>query len=152
MSEPAKGYVPENTFREMFFKSHGRLNRRRYIKRRIVLAILLTISLSLGYKLLGYEFGQATIYAATYNTIISLLFVIPTYFLNVRRLQDMNKGRTLAVVYAILTSIMAFMDFTGVNYMLYIALIFVTIVFMINGYLFVSPGTNGKNRFGASPI
>lgn len=152
VSEPAKGYVPENTVREMFFKSHGRLNRLRFIKRRAVLAILLTMLLSLGYKVLGYEFGQVTTYATIYNTVISLIFVVPTYFLNVRRLQDMNKGKTIAVVYAILTSIMAFMDFTGMNYMIYVALTFATIVFMINGYLLVSPGTNGKNRYGASPI
>ncbi len=152
VSEPAKGYVEENTISEMFFKSHGRLNRLRFLKRRAVLAFLLTMLISLGYRVMGYEFGQVTIYATVYNTIVSLIFVIPTYFLNVRRLQDMNKGKTIAVVYAILTSIMAFMDFTGMNYLLYVALVFVTIVFMINGYLLVSPGTNGKNRYGASPI
>ncbi len=152
MSETATGYIEEKTISEMFFKSKGRLNRLRYFKRRVVLGILLYVFIYLGYRVLGYEYGQDNFYAATYNTIVSLLFIIPTYFLNVRRLQDMNRGKTLAVVYAILTSIMAFMDFTGVNYMLYIALTFVTIVFMLSGYMLVVPGTQGKNRYGASPI
>ena len=152
VSETATGYIEEKTISEMFFKSKGRLNRLRYFKRRVVLGILLYVFIYLGYRVLGYEYGQDNFYASTYNTIVSLLFIIPTYFLNVRRLQDMNRGKTLAVVYAILTSIMAFMDFTGVNYMLYIALTFVTIVFMLSGYMLVVPGTQGKNRYGASPI
>ncbi|MBQ7705721.1 MAG: DUF805 domain-containing protein [Selenomonadaceae bacterium] len=152
MTEPAKGYVEENTISEMFFKSNGRLNRLRYFKRRLVLGVLLYVFIYLGYRVIGYEFGQENFYASTYNTVVSLIFVIPTYFLNVRRLQDMNRGRTLAVVYAILTSVMAFLDFTGINYMLYISLILVTMVFMISGYMLIAPGTNGKNRYGLSPI
>ena len=152
MTEPAKGYVEENTISEMFFKSNGRLNRLRYFKRRLVLGILLYVFIYLGYRVIGYEFGQENFYASTYNTVVSLIFVIPTYLLNVRRLQDMNRGRTLAVVYAILTSVMAFLDFTGINYMLYISLILVTMVFMISGYMLIAPGTNGKNRYGLSPI
>ena len=152
MSETAKDYVEETTITEMFFKAHGRLNRLRYFKRKIVLSVLLYVLIYLGYRVLGYEYGQENFYASTYNTIVTLIFVIPNYFLNVRRLQDINKGKFLAVVYLILTSIMAFLDFTGVNYMLYISLILVTIVFFIGGYLLIAPGTNGKNRYGASPI
>jgi len=152
VAETPKAYTPENTITEMFFKAHGRLNRLRYFKRRVVLGCLLYALLYLGYRVLGYEFGQTTIYASMYNTVVSLIFVIPTYFLNVRRLQDMNRGKTIAVVYAIITSIMAFMDFTGVNWLLYVALIFVTVVFMLSGYMLVVPGTQGNNRYGASPV
>lgn len=152
MSETAKGYVEETTITQMFFKANGRLNRLRYFKRKIVLGVLLYVLIYLGYKVLGYEYGQENFHAATYNTVVSLLFVIPNYFLNVRRLQDMNKGKLLAVIYAIITSVMAFLDFTGINYMLYFSLILATLVFMIGGYMLISPGTNGKNRFGESPI
>lgn len=152
VSETAKSYVEENTITKMFFKSSGRLNRLRYFKRRIVLGVLLYVFIYLGYRVIGYEYGQNNVYASYYNTIVSLIFIIPTYFLNVRRLQDMNRGKMLAVVYAILTSIMAFLDFTGVNIMLYVALIFATVVFMLSGYMLISPGTNGNNRYGASPV
>ena len=152
VSEAAKGYIEDKTITEMFFKSGGRLNRLRYFKRRVVLGILLYVFIYLGYRVIGYEYGQDNNYAATYNTVVSLVFIIPTYFLNVRRLHDMNRGKFLAVLYAILTSIMAFLDFTGINYMLYFSLFLATAVFFIGGYMLISPGTNGKNRFGASPI
>lgn len=152
MSEPAKGYVEETTISEMFFKLHGRLNRLRYFKRKIVLGVLVYVLIYLGYRVLGYEYGQENFHASAYNTIVSLLFVVPNYCLNVRRLQDMNKGKFLAVIYAIITSVMAFLDFTGINYMLYFSLILVTAVFFIGGYMLISPGTNGNNRFGASPV
>ena len=152
MSETSTGYVEETTITQMFFKSNGRLNRLRYFKRKLVLGVLLYVLIYLGYKVLGYEYGQENSSAAMYNTIISLIFVVPNFFLNVRRLQDMNKGKLLAVIYAIITSVMAFLDFTGINYMLYFSLILVTAVFFIGGYMLISPGTNGKNRFGASPI
>lgn len=152
MSESPTAYVEETTISQMFFKSYGRLNRLRYFKRKLVLGVLLYVLIFLGYKVLGYEYGQENSSAAMYNTFISLIFVVPNYFLNVRRLQDMNKGKILAVIYAIITSVMAFLDFTGINYMLYFSLFLATAVFFIGGYMLISPGTNGNNRFGESPI
>ena len=153
MSESAKGYVEETTISEIFFKTTGRLNRLRYFKRKFVLGVLLTMLLTLGYKVLGYEFGNVTTpYASIYNTVVSLIFIIPNYCLSVRRLQDMNKGKLLAVVYAILSAIMAFLDFTGINYLFYFSLGLVTATLAIGGYMLIVPGTYGKNRYGASPI
>lgn len=153
MSESANGYVEETTISEIFFKTNGRLNRLRYFKRKFVLGVLLTMLLTLGYKVLGYEFGNVTTpYAAIYNTVVSLIFIIPNYCLSVRRLQDMNKGKLLAVVYAILSAIMAFLDFTGINYLFYFSLGLVTATLAIGGYILIVPGTYGKNRYGASPI
>lgn len=152
MSESPTAYVEETTISQMFFKSYGRLNRLRYFKRKLVLGVLLYVLIFLGYKVLGYQFGQDNSQAAIYNTFVSLIFVVPNFFLNVRRLQDMNKGKLLAVIYAIITSVMAFLDFTGINYMLYFSLFLATAVFFIGGYMLISPGTNGNNRFGESPI
>ena len=153
MSELAEGYIEDKTISENFFKLNGRLNRLRYLKRKILLGVLLYVFLYLGYRILGFEFGQVeTPYAAIYNTIVSLVFIIPNYCLSVRRLQDMNRGKTLAVVYAVLSAIMAFLDFTGVNYMFYLLLILATATLAIGSYMLVVPGTRGKNRYGASPI
>ena len=148
----AKGYTDESTISEIFFKSNGRLNRLRYFKRTFFLWFLLKMLLYLGYRVFGYEFGQADFYATFYNTAVTLVFVIPNYCLSVRRLQDMNRGKTLAVVCAILSAIMAFLDFTGVNYMFYLLLALVTVRIAIGGYMLIVPGTYGKNRYGASPI
>ncbi len=147
------GYVEESTLWELFLKRSGRLNRWRYFKRRLVLGILITMILTFGYRLFGYEFGQVnTPYAGIYNTVVSLIFIIPTYCLNVRRLQDMNRGKIIALVYAAISVAMAFMDFTGINSGLYVALTLATMSFAISGYLLISPGTRGKNRYGLSPI
>ena len=153
MSESAEMYVEDKTISEIFFKLNGRLNRLRYFKRKFVLGVLLTMLLHLGYRIFGYEFGQVTTpYAAIYNTIISLIFIIPNYCLSVRRLQDMNRGKTLAIISAILSAIMAFQDFTGLNYKFYFLLILATATLAIGAYILVVPGTRGKNRYGASPI
>ena len=71
-------YVEDNGISEIFFKTTGRLNRWRYFKRRFVLGVLLTMLLTLGYRVLGYEYGQVTTSAAVYNAIISIIFIVPT--------------------------------------------------------------------------
>ena len=152
MTESAKGYVEESTISEMLFKSNGRLNRLRYFKRTFFLWFTLKMLLYLGYKIFGYEFGQANFQAEFYNTAVTLIFIFPNYCLSVRRLQDMNKGKTLAVISAILSAIMAFLDFTGVNYMFYFLLLLATARIAIGGYMLVAPGTYGNNRYGESPI
>lgn len=154
MSSQARDYG----IKENFFKLSGRLNRWRYFKRRVVLAALTYIFLLIGYKLLGYEYGQTTTAASIYNGIISLLFIVPTSCLNVRRLQDMNSGKALAVVYAILKAAMAFMDFTFVEFKQmntlwgYLVPTAATFSMLLEMYLMISPGTYGKNKYGADPL
>lgn len=144
-------HVEDNGLRENFFKTEGRLNRWRYFKRRLALGVTVTLLLTLGYRIFGYEFGQASAFATIYNAVISLAFVVPTYCLNVRRLQDMNRGRRLAIIYAALTAVLAFLDFT-LGYLLYVALVLATAALALSLYLFVSPGTRGANSYGPSPI
>lgn len=157
MSEQKVGYVEENSFAEMFLKRNGRLNRLRYFKRIVVLGVAMTMLLTLGYKLLGYEYGQVSTSAQVYNAIITLIFIVPKYCLNVRRLQDMNRGKLVAVVYAVLTAVMGCMDFNVLelyqkNYLSFLILLMAFFSIMISLYLIISPGTRGKNRYGASPI
>ncbi len=157
MSEQKVGYVEENSLAEMFLKRHGRLNRWRYFKRIVVLGVAMTMLLTLGYKLLGYEYGQVSTSAQVYNAIITLIFIVPKYCLNVRRLQDMNRGKLIAVVYAVLTAVMGCMDFNVLelyqkNYLSFLILLMAFFSIMISLYLLISPGTRGKNRYGESPI
>ena len=157
MSEEKIGYVEEDSFAEMFLKTHGRLNRWRYFKRVLVLGIAMTMLLTLGYKLLGYEYGQVSTSATICNAIITLIFIVPKYCLNVRRLQDMNRGKTLAVVYAILTAVMGFMDFNVLelyqqDLLSYAILLMAFFSLALSLYMLIAPGTRGKNRYGASPI
>lgn len=157
MSEEKFSYVEDNTISEMFFKTSGRLNRWRYFKRRFVLGVLLTMLLTLGYRVLGYEYGQVTTSAAVYNAIISIIFIVPTFCLNVRRLQDMNRGKALAIIYAVLTATMACLDFNvldlyGQDALSYVILLMAFFSLMLSLYMVVAPGTRGKNSYGPSPI
>lgn len=157
MSEEKNLYVEDDDIFKMFLKTHGRLNRWRYFKRVLVLGIALTMLLTLGWRLLGYEYGHVSTSAMVYNAIITLIFIVPKYCLNVRRLQDMNRGKFLAVVYAILTAVMAFMDFNVLelyqqNFLSYAILLMAFFSLAISLYMLIAPGTLGKNRYGASPI
>jgi len=144
--------------KENFFSFSGRLNRLRYFVLRIILAVLTYIFLLIGYKILGYEYGQTTTSAAIYNGVISLIFIVPTFCLNVRRLQDMNRGKLLAVVYAIMKAVMAFSDltFSEFKYMntfsAYGVLTLATFSMLLDMYLMISPGTYGKNKYGENPL
>ena len=144
--------------KENFFKSSGRLNRWRYFVLRIILAVLTYIFLLIGYKLIGYEYGQTTTTATVYNGVVSLLFIIPTFCLNVRRLQDMNRGKLLAVVYAVMKAVMAFSDltFNEFKYMdsaySYFVLTLATFSMLLDMYLMISPGTYGRNKYGENPL
>ena len=141
-----------------FFKLSGRLNRFRYFIYRIILAVVTYILLLIGYKIIGYEYGQVTTAAMIYNGVISLLMLIPTSCLNIRRLQDMNRGKAIAVAYAILKISMAFTDFTfsDFKYMdtmsAYLVPTLATFSMMFDMYFMISPGTYGKNRYGENPL
>ena len=148
MAERQKSCAEDSTIKEIFFRTSGRLNRWRYFTRRIVLAVLTYIFLFIGYKVLGYEYGQVTTAAGIYNGVISIIFLVPIFCLTVRRLQDMNKGKLLAVVYAIMQITMAFSDCAFSYFLLTLA----TFSMMLDMYFMISPGTYGKNKFGANPL
>ena len=158
MADKQKSCADDRTIKEIFFRHSGRLNRWRYFKRRVVLAILTYIFLLIGYKILGYEYGQVTASAGIYNGIISLIFLIPTTCLNIRRLQDMNQGIFLAVAYVILKAVMAFSDitFTEFKHMdttsAYLVPILATFSMLFEMYFMISPGTYGRNKYGANPL
>jgi len=156
--ERQKSCAQDSTITEIFFRTSGRINRWRYFTRRMILAVLTYIFLFVGYKVLGYEYGQVTTAAGIYNGVISIIFLVPIFCLTVRRLQDMNKGKLLAIVYAIMQITMAFSDltFTDFKYMdsafSYFLLTLATFSMMLDMYFMISPGTYGKNKFGANPL
>ena len=158
MAERQKSPATDRTIKEIFFRTSGRINRWRYFTRRVIISVLTKIFLFIGYEVLGYEYGQVTTAAGIYNGVISLIFLVPIFCLTVRRLQDMNKGRTLAFVYVAMNIFMAFSDmtFTDFKYMQsatsYLVLTVVTFSIMLDMYFMISPGTYGRNKYGANPL
>ena len=158
MADKQKSCAEDRTIKEIFFRTSGRLNRWRYFTRRVVLSVLTKFFLFVGYKVLGYEYGQITTTAEIYNSVVSIIFLFPIFCLTVRRLQDMNKGKFLAVVYVILNVVMSFSDITFTDFKQmdtvapYLVLTMVTFSMLLDMYFMISPGTYGKNKYGANPL
>ena len=158
MERRQKSCAEDRTIKEIFFRTSGRINRWRYFTRRVIISVLTKIFLFAGYKVLGYEYGNVTTAAGIYNGVISMIFLVPIFCLTVRRLQDMNKGRLLAFAYVAINIFMAFSDmtFTDFKYMQsatsYLVLTAVTFSMMLDMYFMISPGTYGKNQYGANPL
>ena len=160
MAGKQKSCADDKTIYEVFFKTSGRLNRFRYFLRRVVLSVLTKIFLFAGYKVIGYEYGQTTTAAVIYNSAISIIFLIPIFCLTVRRLQDMNQGKLLAVVYVTLNIVtaVAFTDITFTEFKQmdtispYLVLSLATFSMLMDMYFMISPGSYGKNKYGENPL
>ncbi len=157
MASKQKFFAEDKTIKDIFFKTSGRLPRLRYFACRIILFVLTMMFLFIGYKIIGYEYGQVTTGAVICNGIITTIFLIPKTCLNIRRLQDMNKGKTLAIIYVAFELIMAFSDFTYTDFWkmpayAYLILTLATFSMFLDLYLMISPGTYGRNKYGENPL
>ncbi len=160
MASKQKSCAEDRTIKEIFFRTSGRINRWRYFTRRVILSLLTKIFLFIGYKVMGYEYGQTTTAAGIYNSIISIIFLIPIFCLTVRRLQDMDQGKLLAVVYVALNVVtaVAFTDITFTEFKQmdtispYLVLSLATFSIFLDMYFMVSPGSYGRNKYGADPL
>ena len=83
-------YITDKTFADMFFKKDGRLNRWRYFKRMLLVSIIRFIIIIGLVIIMADDFGNTSTGEDVFITIVSLCFLIPEYFLTVRRLKDLN--------------------------------------------------------------
>ena len=112
------------------FTAEGRLNRLRYLKYMIILALVMTaakISTTAMITLLTGEPTGSFVMAVT--TMLALIAGAGNIMLIIRRLHDLDKSGWFTLISFI----------PAVN-----------IIFSI--YLFFAPGTVGYNRFGADPL
>ena len=141
----------------MFLSVEGRLNRLRYFKRGLVIgvvAVLLDVLFSNGD---GSDNG--------FTIAFGILFLLPTYCLNVRRLKDLDKDATVAVLYLILETILLIFEMFGWDSMsmaslergiitgyaqIYICTLVVQLAISI--FLTFVPGTQGENKYGKDPL
>ena len=151
-TENQSRYVPDNTFAEMFLKRDGRLNRLRYFKRSLVLALINMVAIILCGVVFLAEWEETNDTFEIVTSIIALLFVYPDYCLNVRRLQDIDGDMRIAYGMAAVSVFFAlFSDFASESVSVaqgLLALVYIGIGF----YLLLAPGTKGDNRYGADPL
>lgn len=136
---------------DIIFGTTGRLNRLRYLKRCLVVALFELVLLGLAYMLFSNEWGLLSSFGSIVVTFLLVAGQVPYYCLNVRRLHDLNKDETLAyillglgIVGAISSSDMFSMSaFETVAY---------SVETIAGLYLLFFPGTHGENKYGADPL
>ena len=140
--------MKDKTIPEIFFKREGRLNRLRYFKRNLVIALIMFVAMVVVSLIFVDDEGNFLKIVNIIAFILGLATVVPSYCLMVRRLHDMDKDAVLANAYAvgcvggyILKFILEY-EFMPLDIVLMIVLLYV---------LFV-PGTHGANRYGADPL
>ena len=123
---------------QMFFSWQGRLNRKPFIWRSVVVFGLLFLLEMLTMLVLGINLDEDSedIVLDNMQTLMLVIFVlavlvavIATYMLTIRRLHDLDK-----------TGWLVLLNFVP----------FVNIAFSI--YIMVAEGTVGKNRYGHDPL
>lgn len=161
-------YVPDKGL-DQFFKTSGRLNRLRFFYRVFALGITCLIA-SLLISLTISDAMRIDMFVTFTNVgyFLSLLNLWPIYCLCIRRLQDMGKGKDLAVVYVVagaisnITSVMINIPVLTGNpgslspfealLLAGIWLIAGIVAFFVGLYLLFKEGTKGENQYGPDPI
>lgn len=139
---------------ENFFRRDGRLNRWRYFKRNIAVALLSIMILLVIIILDVNAFGHLSSFGNNVVKLFSAAAQIPLFCLMVRRLHDMNKTETLAYVaigLGLVPIIFRDGDFL-VTEPSNLENLFNTVSGFISLYIMLCPGTHGDNQYGADPL
>lgn len=100
------------------------------------------------------EFWNLTSVGETLTNIIAIAALLPTYFLDVRRLHDFNQDDTLAKISAALSFYFIFFIENPENFIFMSALdrVVCLATFVLAMYILFKPGTRGENQYGADPL
>lgn len=146
-------YVPDVTIQEMFLKTSGRLNRKRFFKRVMVLGFLqMSISFILGtLSLVVYGYMPESV--EIFYGIIALLFMIPGYCLIVRRLHDTNKDNKIAIAITVGVILLPILiDPNNMDNALVLAIVGFIFLGICAYILYYQDGTHGENKYGPDPL
>ena len=146
-------YNEDESWADMLLKADGRLNRLRYIKRNVSMAVLGNLLMSAA----AFSFAEdpnapptpSMIYAVT---VVAFALTIPDYCWNARRLHDMGKGSLLAALNFLCGCVLIFGNWTGAasdRPDQIVAKVIVAVTFI---YLAIALGTKGANEYGADPL
>lgn len=127
-SEPLEvtPYEPDKDIKSMFLRYDNRLNRQRFILRSLGVFIVVFVIAVVLFSIA--EISQSEV-IYSFSTIVSLMFMIPSFMLIIRRLHDLNRPGwwCISAIIPIVNIIFAF-------------------------YLIVFIGTNGPNQYGPDPL
>ena len=119
-------YVPDEGIKEMFFRYDNRLNRKRYIMRALAL-VLAYFVFTLILAVIGESIKSKMI--PELILLLSIVFVIPSVMLMLRRLHDVDRPTWWIIG--------AFIPYVNVAFSL---------------FLLFAKGTTGPNQYGPDPL
>ncbi len=139
-------YVPDNGFRENFINTKGRLNRKRFFKRSLVLALLGLIIIIIVAVICDDGMGDISNGGVLLLGVLMIGVNLMYYCLAVRRLHDLGMKNTLAIVLLVspIVQIVEISDFTTGLASL--------IGFCGVVYLLFAKGVEGANEYGPDPL
>ena len=140
-------------FQKNFLTAEGRLNRWKYFKLLLILSLIELVAVVILFMIFSDEFWNLTSVGETLTNIIAVAALLPTYFLDVRRLHDFNQDDTLAKISAALTFYTTiFIDFENLIFMSALDRVVGVATFVLAMYILFKPGTRGENQYGADPL
>ena len=145
-------YIEDSTFQEMFLKPSGRLNRLRFFKRGLILGLINIALIIIIESIFSDQYGIPNSTADLLTKIVGVAFLVPSYFLDVRRLQDMNKNNQLAIVNVAIGFIGVIANTNDPFDVSPIVVIAGIVAVGIILYLLFTDGTHGTNAYGPDPL
>lgn len=141
-------------FQKNFLTAEGRLNRWKYFKLLLILTLIELVAVIIVSVVFSDEFGNLSSSEENLLNIIAGAALLPTYFLDVRRLHDFNQDDTLAKISAALSFYFIFFIENPENFIFMSALDRVVCIatFVLGMYILFKPGTRGENQYGADPL
>ncbi len=130
-------FSPDN-LQKIFLSSEGRLNRKPYLIYSLILCVI--------------QYILMEITGDTVGTIVGLIFVYPSYCLDIRRLHDIGNDERIAIIAAVASVILivggtdVFINSPFFAGLLVLAALGTTL------YMLFTEGTRGPNAFGSDPL
>ena len=122
-------YVPDKGVKEMFFSTKGRLNRKRYILRNLVIGAASSVGgIIVSTLITGALLSDSTAMLILASILVLFMVILPLvsgFMMAVRRWHDLDKPGILAIT----------------NLLILPAL-----------YLLLTKGTEGPNKYGPNPL
>jgi len=129
VTKPQQKYVPDKGIKKMFFSTQGRLNRKRYILRGLVIGAATSVGSMIATSLVtGALLSESTSMLIVSALLVLLMIILPVvsgFMLAVRRWHDLNKPGILALT---------------------------NILILPGLYVLFAKGTEGPNKYGPDPL
>ena len=129
VTKPQQKYVPDKGIKKMFFSTQGRLNRKRYILRGLVIGAATSVGSMIATSLVtGALLSESIPMLIVSALLVLLMIILPVvsgFMLAVRRWHDLNKPGILALT---------------------------NILILPGLYVLFAKGTEGPNKYGPDPL